>query len=57
MIYMYGKGLMIFRRDFRIKDNRAFNYVIKNCKDVICTFIFNPKQIDNQNKYKSDNCI
>jgi deoxyribodipyrimidine photolyase len=54
---MYGKGLMIFRRDFRIKDNRAFNYVIKNCKDVICTFIFNPKQIDNQNKYKSDNCI
>ena len=27
-VYMYKKGLFIFRRDFRIKDNTGLNYII-----------------------------
>jgi len=52
MIY----GLFIFRRDFRIKDNTAWNEMIKEYNNIYPIFIFTPEQIDN-NKYKSDNAI
>lgn len=48
--------LFIFRRDFRIKDNTAWNEMIKIYNNIYPIFIFTPEQIDN-NKYKSDNAI
>ena len=43
LLYMYKKGLFIFRRDFRIKDNTGLNFMIKNCNHFICVFIFTPE--------------
>ena len=31
-----------FRRDLRLKDNRALYYALKNSKEVQCIFIFDP---------------
>ena len=50
-------SLFIFRRDFRIKDNTAWNKMIENSSDKIYPiFIFTPEQIDS-NSYKSDNSV
>lgn len=47
--------LFIFRRDFRSIDNIGLN----SCKnhEIYPVFIFTPEQIENKNKYKSDNCV
>ena len=49
-------SLFIFRRDFRIVDNKGFNFAMENCKKIIPIFIFTPEQVV-KNKYKSDNAI
>lgn len=50
-------SIFIFRRDFRIKDNTAWNEMLKNTDGVIYPiFIFTPEQIKT-NKYKSDNAV
>ena len=50
-------ALFIFRRDFRIKDNKGLNFAIKNCDTVLPIFIFTPEQIGKQNDFKSNNAI
>ena len=50
-------SIFIFRRDFRIKDNTAWNYMLENSNNKIYPiFIFTPEQI-NINSYKSDNSV
>ena len=49
-------NLFIFRRDFRIKDNKGLNECIKASKKIYCVFIFTRVQIVN-NQYKSSNAI
>lgn len=49
----YKKSLFIFRRDLRIEDNTGLIAACKNSKEVILCFIFDPNQIDEQNKYRS----
>jgi deoxyribodipyrimidine photo-lyase len=56
MTKLFKKGLFIFRRDLRIEDNTGLIYALKNANEVICIFIFTPKQI-NQNPYRSDFCL
>lgn len=49
-------SIFIFRRDFRIKDNTAWNHMIDNSKTIYPIFILTPEQIDN-NVYKSNNSV
>jgi deoxyribodipyrimidine photo-lyase len=50
-------GIFIFRRDFRIHDNTSLFELSKLVDHILPIFIFNPNQITNKNKYKSDHCI
>jgi deoxyribodipyrimidine photo-lyase len=50
-------SIFIFTRDLRLHDNTTLIKASKESKVVIPIFIFNPKQIENTNKYKSDNCV
>ena len=49
----YDYGLFIFRKDFRIEDNRGLIKLSEKCKEIIPIFIFDPKQVelDSKNKY------
>ena len=51
--------VFIFRRDFRVFDNLAWNEMCKDPKvNVLPIFIFNPSQINKQrNKYFSNNAV
>jgi len=53
---MYPLALHIFRRDLRLYDNTALMEALKLSKYVIPCFIFDKRQIED-NDYKSDNCI
>ena len=55
---MYDKslGLFIFRRDFRLYDNKGLIEALKNNDYVLPIFIMTPVQLT-KNKYKSDNCV
>lgn len=53
----YKKGLFIFRRDFRIKDNLALNKAHNECEQIYPVFIFTPEQVSNKNTFKSDNAV
>jgi deoxyribodipyrimidine photo-lyase len=48
---MYDKSLFIFRRDIRLFDNTALNEAIKNSKKVIICFIFDNRQIQNNDYF------
>ena len=50
----YKKGLFIFRRSYRLKDNTALIEALKQCETVIPAFIFTPEQVKN-NKLKYSN--
>ena len=50
-------SIFIFRRDFRLRDNKGLDYANKNCENIIPIFIFTPEQVTNKNKYKCDNAI
>jgi deoxyribodipyrimidine photo-lyase len=50
-------SIFIFTRDLRLQDNTSLLSALKESQVVIPIFIFNPKQIDDSNKYKSDNCV
>ncbi len=45
-------GIFIFRKDFRLEDNRGLNLLSTKCKVVLPIFIFDPYQVDlnSQNK-------
>jgi deoxyribodipyrimidine photo-lyase len=55
--------IFLFRRDFRIHDNLAFNRLVAECgsggnKGIYPMFIFNPVQIyAKNNPYFSNNCV
>ena len=49
-------NIFIFRRDFRIYDNKGLNYADKHFKNIIPIFIFTPEQVV-KNSFKSDNAI
>lgn len=42
----YDLGIFIFRKDFRIEDNRGLNKLNSICKEILPIFIFDPEQID-----------
>ena len=52
-------NVFIFRRDFRIEDNLAFNDLVKISNiQILPIFIFNPYQIDKSlNKYYNNNSV
>lgn len=52
----YPLTLHIFRRDLRLQDNTALLQALKLSESVIPCFIFDKRQIED-NDYKSDNCI
>lgn len=53
----YQNGLFIFRRDFRIKDNKGLKLMHDECENIYAIFIFTPEQVGSSNKYRSNNCI
>lgn len=50
---MHKISLFIFRRDLRLIDNTALIEASKNSKKVVLAFIFNPRQLEKENKYFS----
>lgn len=53
----YNKSIFIFTRDLRLEDNTGLIDALKNSYKVIPIFILNPLQINDSNKYKSNNSI
>lgn len=54
----YNKSLFIFRRDYRLVDNKGLIDALKRSKEVIPIFILTPEQLDErENDYKSDNAV
>lgn len=49
----YDLGIYIFRKDFRIEDNRGLNKLNKVAKEILPIFIFDPYQVDLNNKTKN----
>jgi deoxyribodipyrimidine photo-lyase len=51
--------LFIFRRSLRLSDNKGLIHALKSIKQpILPIFILTPEQLsNNQNKYKSDNCV
>ena len=54
---MIKYSIFIFRRDLRLRDNKGLDFAIKNYENILPIFIFTPEQINNKNKYKSNNAI
>lgn len=42
----YPKGLMWFRRDLRVDDNAALYHALRNCRQVVCVFVFDRAILD-----------
>jgi deoxyribodipyrimidine photo-lyase len=53
----FKKGLFVFRRDFRITDNRGLYRANEVCESIVPIFIFTPEQVGKGNHYKSNNAI
>ncbi|GMU19111.1 MAG: deoxyribodipyrimidine photo-lyase [Candidatus Babeliales bacterium] len=53
----HTKSLFIFHRDLRTADNRGLIRALSQSTQVIPCFIFDPAQVENENSYKSTNCI
>ena len=49
----YDLGIFIFRKDLRIVDNRGLSKLNEICKEILTVFIFDPYQIDLNNKNKN----
>ncbi len=54
---MYKKAIFIFRRDLRLYDNTALNQACHQSRVVIACFIFDPRQIGDENKFKSERAV
>jgi len=57
VMHTYNISLIIFRRDLRLEDNTALIRAIKESKKIMPLFIFDPRQIGSQNKFRSMNAI
>jgi len=53
----FKTGLFIFRRDFRIIDNKGLHHLASLCESVIPIFIFTPEQVGSSNSYRSINAV
>ncbi len=53
----YTRSLFIFRRDLRLYDNTALIEAAAQSHEIIPCFIFDPRQVGNQNEFKSTNSI
>ena len=53
---MHTLSLFIFHRDLRLQDNTGLIQALKNSQEVIAAFIFDEKQLQN-NEYRGDNLI
>jgi len=49
--------LFIFRRDLRLDDNTGLIKALEDCEKVIPAFILDPRQVGNENEYKSEFAI
>lgn len=54
---MYDCSLFIFRRDLRLKDNRALNAALEKSKSVIPIFILDPVQVGAENPYRGNHSL
>lgn len=50
-------SIFLFTRDLRLYDNTTLIVALQESKQVIPIFIFNPDQVSNKNKYRSEKCI
>ena len=51
-------NIIIFRRELRLEDNTALNYLVQHGFEITPLFIFDKCQIDKvKNKYFSDKCV
>lgn len=57
MVKKHALSLFIFRRDLRCDDNIALLQACNDSEQVIPCFIFDPRQVGDNNSYKSNNCI
>lgn len=57
MAHIYKTALFIFRRDLRLHDNTALIAALKEAERVICCFIFDPRQTEEKNQYRSMNSL
>jgi deoxyribodipyrimidine photo-lyase len=53
----YENGLFIFRRDFRVVDNKGLYLANSKCKQIHPIFIFTPEQVSGSNTFKSENAV
>lgn len=53
----FKKSLFIFRRDLRLDDNTALCAAAQQSEQVIPCFIFDPRQVEKANKYRSLNAM
>ena len=53
----YKKSLFIFRRDLRLDDNTGLIAAFNMSENVIPCFIFDPRQVEKQNDFRSLNSI
>ena len=53
----FENGLFIFRRDLRLDDNTGLNAALRLSDAVIACFIFDPRQVDAGNSYRSMHAI
>lgn len=54
---MYKKSLFIFRRDLRVHDNTGLIRSLTLSEHVIPCFIFDPRQVEQANQYRSLNAL
>ena len=54
---LYEKSLFIFRRDLRLADNTGLIAALTQSKIVIPCFIVDPRQIGQENKFRSMNAL
>lgn len=50
-------SLIIHRRDLRVEDNTALNEALKHSQKVSPCFIFDPRQVEKKNEYRSERAI
>lgn len=50
-------NVFIFRRDFRLLDNRGLNELTNLPEQILPIFVFTPEQISKENKFRSNNAI
>lgn len=53
----YATSLFIFRRDLRLQDNTGLIAAVNQSHMVVPCFIFDPRQVGEENKYKSLNAL